>query len=280
MAEGDYVTRWPCTAGSTLPTGITTDGTNIWVVDTVTTDSVDKYAMDGTYVSSFNLVNGDPEGITTDGSNIWVSDENAKKVYKYAMDGTYIGSWSLHANNTTPRGITTDGSNIFVLNSGFPAYLYKYTMAGAYVSRQSWPVQDTDGVTTDGTHVWVVRNATDRVYKYTMAGVVVSNWALNANNDYPKGITTNGAYIWVCDSRFDVDRVYQYIGGGVAATGSNIYYYDGTGNVELQRDDASPVQMHNGTEIIGLKLGATDDANASPMHVYDGTIVKAILKMP
>lgn len=64
------------------------------------------------------------------------------------------------------------------------------------------------------------------------------------------------------------------------ATSSDIFIWDGSANVELQRDDTSPVQMYNGTEIIGLKLGATGDANASAIHVYDGTTIKAILKMP
>jgi len=67
---------------------------------------------------------------------------------------------------------------------------------------------------------------------------------------------------------------------GVVATGADIFYHDGTNNIELQRDDASPVQMFNGTEIIGLKLGAVGGANTSPFHVFDGTNIKAILKMP
>lgn len=66
----------------------------------------------------------------------------------------------------------------------------------------------------------------------------------------------------------------------VVATGASIYYWDGSNNVELQLDNTSPVQMYNGVEIIGLKLGETDDPNASPFHVFDGVAIKAILKMP
>jgi len=65
----------------------------------------------------------------------------------------------------------------------------------------------------------------------------------------------------------------------ISEVGADIYYHDGTDNIELQRDDSSPVQMYNGTSVIGLKLGATNDVNASPIHVYDGTTIKAILKM-
>jgi len=64
------------------------------------------------------------------------------------------------------------------------------------------------------------------------------------------------------------------------AVGADIFYHDGTNNIELQRDNSSPVQIFNGTTIIGLKLGETNDPNASPIHIFDGTTIKAILKMP
>lgn len=70
----------------------------------------------------------------------------------------------------------------------------------------------------------------------------------------------------------------QEIGNG--EVGSAIYYNNGISNIELQRDDSSPVQSFNGTTIVGLKLGATNHANASPIHVWDGLTIKAILKMP
>ena len=53
------------TAANADATGITTDGTNIWVVDVVDA-AVYKYDMAGTFDTSFNLsaANADPQGIT------------------------------------------------------------------------------------------------------------------------------------------------------------------------------------------------------------------------
>ena len=55
------------TAANTAPTGITTNGSNIWTVDSVTL-KVYKYEMDGTYVSDGDITldsaNTNPSGLT------------------------------------------------------------------------------------------------------------------------------------------------------------------------------------------------------------------------
>ena len=45
------------------------------------------------------------------------------------------------------------------------------------------------GITTDGTHLWVVDTGTDDVYKYTVGGTLVGSWALDSRNTVPRGIT-------------------------------------------------------------------------------------------
>lgn len=60
--------------------------------------------------------------------------------------------------------------------------------------------------------------------------------------------------------------------------GADIFYWDGTAKHELVKDNTSPVRMFNGTENIGLKLVAVDDANASPWHVFNGSAIKALKK--
>ena len=61
--------------------------------------------------------------------------------------------------------------------------------------------------------------------------------------------------------------------------GSDVYYYDGSAIHELVKDDTSPVKLFNGTVTVGIKIVAVDDANASPIHVFDGTNIKALKKM-
>jgi len=137
--------------------GLTTDGSNIWIVDNGTSKEVCKYNIDGTLPDeppprcfSLSPKNHDATGITTDGNNIWVVDEKVGnvKVYKYTTGGDIDGEFALTGDNQDPTGITTDGSNI-----------------------------------------WVVDKSDDKVYKYDMSGNFDSSFSLIAANADPEGIT-------------------------------------------------------------------------------------------
>ena len=76
------------------------------------------------------------------------------------------------------------------------------------------------GITTDGTHIWVVNDigGMDKVYKYTVDGTYVGRWNIDPANAKPTGITIDptGASdaIWIVDNV--TDSVYQYDGGSDA----------------------------------------------------------------
>ena len=100
------------------PKGITTDGTHLWIVnDKKNTETVFKYTVSGSLVSSWNLDNANtrPEGITIDPANvndIWIVDKDTDQVFRYS-GGANFGSGShsadatfdLDGSNTNPRGI-------------------------------------------------------------------------------------------------------------------------------------------------------------------------------
>jgi len=81
------------------------------------------------------------------------------------------------------------------------------------------------GITTDGTHLWVVNDVRglDKVYKYTMDGTYVGRWNIDPANAKPTGITIDptGASddIWIVDNL--TDSVYQY-NGGASRTGGSV----------------------------------------------------------
>ena len=87
------MTSWDQNGNNASGRGITTDKSNIWIVDNGD-DRAYKYTMGGAYVSSFGLTAGNnrPRGITTDGINIWVVDSSDDEVYKYDMSRTFISS--------------------------------------------------------------------------------------------------------------------------------------------------------------------------------------------
>ena len=108
---------FPLNAGNGNATGITTDGLHIWVVDDGDTDTVFKYAADGTSIGSWTLdaANTSPTGITVDPNDvnhIWVVDNGSQQVYQYdAATSRNTGrqaadsSFRLSGGNSDPQGI-------------------------------------------------------------------------------------------------------------------------------------------------------------------------------
>jgi hypothetical protein len=149
-------------------TGIATNGTDLWLVDS-SADKVYKYAgaaglRSGSQnpASSFSLVshhNGstNPQDIVTDGTSFWVVDGSALKVYKYTLSGSLLGSWAIDPANTHPTGLTINPNNV--------------------------------------SDVWIVDNGTLKVYQYAGAASRTSGsqnasatFALASSDTNPQGI--------------------------------------------------------------------------------------------
>jgi hypothetical protein len=175
------------------PTGIATDGTNIWIVDRGT-DMVYRYngaasVTSGslTASSAFKLTarNTAPEDMTTDGSKLWVVNSGKPdKVYVYNLSGGNLGSWTIDSANSSPTGLTLDPT-------------------GASQS------------------IWIVDAGTDRVYAYADARSRTSgsqaastSFALAAGNTRPQGIADPDGSLRALsaapspevDARFATDR--------------------------------------------------------------------------
>jgi sugar lactone lactonase YvrE len=155
-------------SSSAALTGIATNGTDIWLVDSYT-DKVYKYTgaasrLSGSQnaASSFSLAggrNGDPnpQDIVTDGTSFWVVDGTRLKVFKYTLSGSLHGSWAIDPADNHPTGITINPSNV--------------------------------------SDVWIVDNGTLKVYQYVGAASRTSGsqnagatFALNPSDTNPQGI--------------------------------------------------------------------------------------------
>ena len=115
-AAGKSLGSWSA-AQLRQPTGIATDGTDIWIVDKGT-DTVYRFNNAAAVTtgslqasSSFKLArtNAVPEGLATDGTKIWVVNSGSPdRVFVYNMSGTSLGNWSIDSTNVSPTGITID----------------------------------------------------------------------------------------------------------------------------------------------------------------------------
>lgn len=188
------------------PWGITTDGTNLFVVDrdsntirrivissgevtTVAGTSGLSGSTDGTGASARFLF---PQGITTDGTNLFVADTGNNTIRKIAIStgvvSTIAGSPGLAgltdgigsaARLYGTTGITTDGTNLFVADTGNNA-IRKIIISTGEVTTLAGSPSGTSG-STDGI------GATARFY-------------------VPFGITTDGTNLFVSDTYNEIIR--------------------------------------------------------------------------
>lgn len=184
------------------PSGITTDGTNVYVADsgnstirkiviatgTVTTlaGSGASGAADGAgTAASFNL----PEGMTTDGASLFITDSANNNIRKIDIS---TGTVTTVAGSTTPGSADGTGTD----------------------ARFNAP----SGITTDGTSLYVADSKNNTIRKIEISSGVVtkvtgSGAAGRADGDgstatfsQSKGITSDGANLFVTDFTFSLIR--------------------------------------------------------------------------
>ena len=216
------------------PTGITTDGTTIWVADWATFTAwaftIATRARARSKDLSTTLLRSAASaivlgGITTDGTTIWVLDTNNNAAWAFTiatqardlskdLSATLLRS---AASNIWPRGIATDGTTIWVADNRNNA-AWAFTIAtqardpskdlSATLLRSAASSIAPIGITTDGTTIWVADNTNTATWAFTIATQArdpskdLSRTILRsaASNIHPVGIATDGTTIWVADS--------------------------------------------------------------------------------
>jgi sugar lactone lactonase YvrE len=238
------------------PNGITTDGTNLYVADTlnnkirqivIITGAVTTLAGSGT-VGNADNTNGKtatfnhPSGITNDGTNLYVADTLNNKIRVVSMTtgavSTFAGSGTTGNTNNTgvlatfnqPWGVTTDGTNLYVADtynhmirkiviaSGVVTTLAGQGSAGYIDSASGTPKFDLPhGITINGNNLYVTDTANQLIRMVTTTGTVTTLAGTNsagtgvtgstdANGTAASfygltGITTNGISLYVTDTQ-------------------------------------------------------------------------------
>src|SRR5262249_36789002 len=119
-ASGGFLGSWaPKDVGS--PQGITTDGTDVWIVSSGD-GKVRRYQGAASRASgsqspantyALSAANGSPSDVGTRGGLFWVTDGQDNEVYVYDVsDGAFrlLGHWGLDASNGDASGLTLDPS--------------------------------------------------------------------------------------------------------------------------------------------------------------------------
>jgi sugar lactone lactonase YvrE len=216
--------------GQTLMGGSTNQVLNIQGVVTTLAGTGSTGSTDATgTAASFN----GPYGVTSDGTNLYVADATNNRIRKIVIatgvvttlagsgagttDGTGTG-----ASFTTPIGITTDGTNLYVADYGnhrirkvVISTAVVTTIAGStsgYADGTGTAAQFNfpNGITTDGTNLYVADQSNNRIRKIiistgvvtTLAGAAVGSsdgTGTSATFNFPTGITSDGSNLYVSD---------------------------------------------------------------------------------
>lgn len=215
------------------PTGITTDGTNLYVADSVNF-TIRKVVISNGEVSTLAGVAGSqgradgtgsvarfsgPHGITSDGTNLYITDSGNNSIRKIVISTGAVttlcglGSW--------PTGITTDGADLYVTDTknntiarvkiatgAITSLAGSFTPGSVDGSGAAASFSQPQGITTDGTNLYVADTKNNTIRKVEITSAAVTTLAGTAYVDgigaaasffSPWGITTDGANLYVTD---------------------------------------------------------------------------------
>ena len=215
-------------AGNDNAEGIWSDGTTMWVVDSID-DKIYAYRMSDKSRDSakdFDTLiaagNQRPFGLWSDGTTMWVVDHDDDKIYAYRMsdksrDPAKDFDTLAAAGNREPYGLWEDGTTMWVADWDDDK-LYAYRMSDQ--SRD--PAKDFDTLVvntsirslwSDGTTMWVADGRGHKIYAYRMsdqsrdpAKDLVSS---PLTNGYTSGIWSDRTTMWVADVFLDYIAAYH-----------------------------------------------------------------------
>ena len=240
-------------ADNDYPTGLWSDGTTMWVVDTADKEIIaynlntkardeakDIYVLD-------MAGNTSPRGVWSDGTTIWVSDPTDDKLYAFglstaARDASNDFSGLGAAGNEYPTGIWSNGTTMWVADSQDDK-IYAYNLATKVrdatkdfntLSTLSGGNRTLSGIWSDGTTMWVVVDRAvhgsldDKIYAYDLSTKARDetkdfNGLTSAGNEEPSGIWSDGTTLWVANYE---RRTFAGAGGRVRHYSAKVYAYN------------------------------------------------------
>jgi hypothetical protein len=164
------------------------------------------------------VINQDDEVLAT--KFYVVDDATANRTFEYASGGSAVENYSLNSGNSSPRGAasTVAGDKVWVVDANKKIYVYNDSgvLLGSWTAGSVAFNATIEGITTNGTDVWLVDARQDRVYRYANAASrllgtqnATSSFALNSDNLNPKDIVTDGVDLWVVNDS-TTDKIFRY----------------------------------------------------------------------
>jgi hypothetical protein len=153
-----------------------------------------------------------------------VNDASPDRDYEYGATGTAVTNYTIASSNTAPRGVasTAAGNKVWVVDSNKNVYVFDTNggLLGSWAAGSLPAKTDLQGISVNGTDVWIVDAKGDKVYRYANAAgllsgtaTAASSFSLNSSNANPTDLVTDGTSIWVVNDS-TADSVFKYTVSG------------------------------------------------------------------
>lgn len=201
-------------APGSYPSGLTFDGTNLWLAD-YGTDKL--YCLDpatGKVVRTLPSPAYWPEGLAWDGEALWnadvkgglpLSENYAGKVYRIDPETGNVLK-TIQAPSSTPRGLTWDGAYLWCVDNASDEVIQFSPDDGTTIRSFRSPASDPRGITWDGKYLWISDRIKDEIYMVEpeTGSVVIITTAPGA---FTRGLAFDGTNLWAAD--YQEDMVYK-----------------------------------------------------------------------
>ena len=133
------------------PSGLTWDGTYLWMID-YTEDQICKINPEtGEIITTIPAPGVDCTGLAWDGTYLWCSDNATDRLYKITPSGTIINWFPV---TSTPRGCEFFNGNIWYIDS-VNLQIYKLNpTTGVFLDSIPAPAGSCRGLAYDGKYLW------------------------------------------------------------------------------------------------------------------------------
>jgi hypothetical protein len=200
-ATGDVLSSF--TAPSAGTSGVTFDGTYLWLIDTLNRDFV-KVTKTGSVVSSAAIPAsiGTPVDLEFDGTNLWVTDITSDKIFKVSTAGAILSSFDCPC--TQPMGITFDGTDLWIGSE--KDKIVQVSTSGTLIKTISSPVVTPQGLAYANNLLWISGLTEDKI-NATPIYSGLSVFSFTEPDANTRGLAFDGTNLWAAGSL--TDKIYE-----------------------------------------------------------------------
>ena len=213
------------------PSGVWSNGTDVWVVTTAGKISVYSLADGSEHTDRGFTLPGRARyaaGLWSDGATLWVADVNGGWVRAYRLsDGARQADRDLNtARNSEPTGLWSDGATMWVADYT-DSRVYAYDLASkARVADKEFDLTKNPGETYNPFGIW--SNGDTLLAASWLGGEIIAHSLADgqrqpakdlstfaSRTNFPNGIWSNGHILWVLDN--SAATLYAYAVPGLGA---------------------------------------------------------------